>query len=164
MALDTPTTPVFQAVNAMDITPNEPPELNMSTPTDSRNRLSPSPQYEFRAPQSSSPAYRVSQSTENGQSQHLASSGNGHDESNGSNVQEDADGMDEGNGNAEAGKSGNGSKSTGKAKKKKGQKFFCTGFGECGLAFTRSEHLARHIRFVGNTRKHYYLYTRQIWL
>jgi hypothetical protein len=31
-------------------------------------------------------------------------------------------------------------------KKKKGQRFFCTGFLPCNLSFTRSEHLARHIR------------------
>ncbi|KAG0136075.1 hypothetical protein HOY82DRAFT_576621 [Tuber indicum] len=33
-----------------------------------------------------------------------------------------------------------------KNKKKKGQKFFCKGYGTCNLSFTRSEHLARHIR------------------
>lgn len=33
-----------------------------------------------------------------------------------------------------------------KNKKKKGQKFFCKGYGSCNLSFTRSEHLARHIR------------------
>lgn len=33
-------------------------------------------------------------------------------------------------------------------KKKKGQRFFCTDFPPCQLSFTRSEHLARHIRFV----------------
>ena len=38
---------------------------------------------------------------------------------------------------------------TGRAsKKKKGQRFFCTDFPPCKLSFTRSEHLARHIRFV----------------
>ncbi|KAK7709481.1 Up in starvation [Botryosphaeria dothidea] len=31
------------------------------------------------------------------------------------------------------------------AKKKKGQRFFCTDFPPCQLSFTRSEHLARHI-------------------
>jgi hypothetical protein len=31
-------------------------------------------------------------------------------------------------------------------KKKKGQKFYCTDFPPCNLSFTRSEHLARHIR------------------
>ena len=31
-------------------------------------------------------------------------------------------------------------------KKKKGQRFFCTDFSPCNLSFTRSEHLARHIR------------------
>ncbi len=34
------------------------------------------------------------------------------------------------------------------SKKKKGQRFFCTGFPPCQLSFTRSEHLARHIRYV----------------
>jgi hypothetical protein len=33
-------------------------------------------------------------------------------------------------------------------KKKKGQRFFCTEFPPCNLSFTRSEHLARHIRYV----------------
>lgn len=33
-------------------------------------------------------------------------------------------------------------------KKKKGQRFFCTDFPPCQLSFTRSEHLARHIRHV----------------
>ncbi|ETN42417.1 uncharacterized protein HMPREF1541_01572 [Cyphellophora europaea CBS 101466] len=32
------------------------------------------------------------------------------------------------------------------SRKKKGQRFFCTGFPPCNLSFTRSEHLARHIR------------------
>ncbi|KAI7108928.1 hypothetical protein KC324_g20261, partial [Hortaea werneckii] len=32
------------------------------------------------------------------------------------------------------------------SKKKKGQRFFCTEFPPCHLSFTRSEHLARHIR------------------
>lgn len=32
------------------------------------------------------------------------------------------------------------------SKKKKGQRFFCTDFPPCNLSFTRSEHLARHIR------------------
>ena len=33
------------------------------------------------------------------------------------------------------------------SKKKKGQRFFCTEFPPCNLSFTRSEHLARHIRY-----------------
>lgn len=32
------------------------------------------------------------------------------------------------------------------SKKKKGQRFFCMDFPPCKLSFTRSEHLARHIR------------------
>ncbi|KAI1612363.1 Cys2His2 zinc finger developmental/cell cycle regulator [Exophiala viscosa] len=34
----------------------------------------------------------------------------------------------------------------GTSRKKKGQRFFCTGYPPCSLSFTRSEHLARHIR------------------
>jgi len=36
------------------------------------------------------------------------------------------------------------------SKKKKGQRFFCTDFPPCQLSFTRSEHLARHIRYENN--------------
>jgi hypothetical protein len=32
------------------------------------------------------------------------------------------------------------------SRKKKDQRFFCTGYPPCNLSFTRSEHLARHIR------------------
>lgn len=34
----------------------------------------------------------------------------------------------------------------GSDKKKNGQRFYCTGYPPCNLSFTRSEHLARHIR------------------
>ena len=34
----------------------------------------------------------------------------------------------------------------GNSKKRKGQRFFCTSYPPCNLSFTRSEHLARHIR------------------
>lgn len=40
-------------------------------------------------------------------------------------------------------KSGDGTRS---GKKKKSQKFWCTDYPPCHLSFTRSEHLARHIR------------------
>jgi len=33
-----------------------------------------------------------------------------------------------------------------RTKKKKSQKFYCTDYPPCVLSFTRSEHLARHIR------------------
>jgi hypothetical protein len=35
-----------------------------------------------------------------------------------------------------------------KSKKKKSQKFYCTDYPPCNLSFTRSEHLARHIRYA----------------
>lgn len=34
------------------------------------------------------------------------------------------------------------------SKKKKSQRFYCTDYPPCCLSFTRSEHLARHIRSV----------------
>ncbi|KAM3448242.1 hypothetical protein MY3296_007981 [Beauveria thailandica] len=40
-----------------------------------------------------------------------------------------------------------------KSKKKKSQRFYCTDFPPCNLSFTRSEHLARHIR-LDNLRQH----------
>ena len=51
----------------------------------------------------------------------------------------DMDGSGNDTGNSEPGRS---------SKKKKGQRFFCTEFPPCNLSFTRSEHLARHIRFI----------------
>ena len=33
-----------------------------------------------------------------------------------------------------------------RSKKKKSQRFYCTDYPPCTLSFTRSEHLARHIR------------------
>lgn len=35
-----------------------------------------------------------------------------------------------------------------KGKKKKGLRFYCSDYPPCNLSFTRSEHLARHIRLV----------------
>ena len=34
-----------------------------------------------------------------------------------------------------------------RSKKKKSQRFYCTDYPPCSLSFTRSEHLARHIRY-----------------
>jgi hypothetical protein len=34
-----------------------------------------------------------------------------------------------------------------RSKKKKSQRFYCTEYPPCNLSFTRSEHLARHIRY-----------------
>jgi len=55
---------------------------------------------------------------------------------------DDSEGGEDGSGDESAdGESGRPSK------KKKGQRFFCTEFPPCTLSFTRSEHLARHIRY-----------------
>jgi hypothetical protein len=53
--------------------------------------------------------------------------------------EDDQDGSDNDTENGEPGRS---------SKKKKGQRFFCTEFPPCNLSFTRSEHLARHIRYA----------------
>ncbi|KAF2966707.1 hypothetical protein GQX73_g6857 [Xylaria multiplex] len=50
---------------------------------------------------------------------------------------EDGAGSDDGSINADGSKSN---------KKKKSQRFYCTDYPPCSLSFTRSEHLARHIR------------------
>jgi len=54
---------------------------------------------------------------------------------------DDSEGGEDGSGDESGGDSGRPSK------KKKGQRFFCTEFPPCTLSFTRSEHLARHIRY-----------------
>jgi hypothetical protein len=52
-------------------------------------------------------------------------------------------GADEGAGSDDESVNADGSKSN---KKKKSQRFYCTDYPPCNLSFTRSEHLARHIR------------------
>ena len=73
--------------------------------------------------------------------------GNSH-QSNQSTDSQDVDmgDSDDGEGNSD-GESMDGETSR-PSKKKKGQRFFCTDFPPCNLSFTRSEHLARHIRYV----------------
>ena len=53
--------------------------------------------------------------------------------------EDDQDGSDNDTENGDPGRS---------SKKKKGQRFFCTEYPPCNLSFTRSEHLARHIRYT----------------
>ncbi|PLN80449.1 hypothetical protein BDW42DRAFT_112598 [Aspergillus taichungensis] len=66
-----------------------------------------------------------------------------HPESQGS-VEDRAAGESEGEGSDH--ESSHQSNNAPPSKKKKGQRFFCTDFPPCNLSFTRSEHLARHIR------------------
>lgn len=62
---------------------------------------------------------------------------------------EDSDGengtIDEGVGSDDESVNADGTRSN---KKKKSQRFYCTDYPPCNLSFTRSEHLARHIRYV----------------
>ncbi|KAK3320348.1 hypothetical protein B0T19DRAFT_286156 [Cercophora scortea] len=55
---------------------------------------------------------------------------------------DDSDGEGDDGGSDEESVNADGTKS----KKKKSQRFFCTDYPPCNLSFTRSEHLARHIR------------------
>jgi C2H2 transcription facotor len=55
----------------------------------------------------------------------------------------DTAGGEEGHGSDDDSANGDGSRS---GKKKKSQRFYCTDYPPCSLSFTRSEHLARHIR------------------
>jgi hypothetical protein len=56
----------------------------------------------------------------------------------------DAEGGDDGGSDDES-ISADGTRS---GKKKKSQRFYCTDYPPCNLSFTRSEHLARHIRYA----------------
>ena len=67
--------------------------------------------------------------------------------------------MDDSDGETGAGDDGAGSDDesvnadgTRSSKKKKSQRFYCTDYPPCSLSFTRSEHLARHIRYVPSPR------------
>ncbi|KAF7542968.1 hypothetical protein G7Z17_g11132 [Cylindrodendrum hubeiense] len=64
---------------------------------------------------------------------------------------DDSDGetgtIDEGAGSDDDSVGADGSRS---GKKKKSQRFYCVDYPPCNLSFTRSEHLARHIRQAGN--------------
>lgn len=61
----------------------------------------------------------------------------GMDDSDGEGHGDDGAGSDDDSVNADGTKSN---------KKKKSQRFYCTDYPPCNLSFTRSEHLARHIR------------------
>jgi hypothetical protein len=132
-----PTTPTFRPVNAMDLTPNEPgarsAALTGNAPTTSA--------FGFRshvaletAPIKSEPNTSTTFTDVANQSDASQESLTGKDAS------------DEGSKDSE--KPASNGKGSGKVKKRKGTKFHCKGFGPCNLSFTRSEHLARHIRYV----------------
>lgn len=62
---------------------------------------------------------------------------------------DDSDGengtIDDGQGSDDESVNADGTRSN---KKKKSQRFYCTDYPPCNLSFTRSEHLARHIRYA----------------
>lgn len=56
----------------------------------------------------------------------------------------DGEGGDDGGGSDDESVNADGTRS---GKKRKSQRFYCTDYPPCNLSFTRSEHLARHIRY-----------------
>lgn len=58
---------------------------------------------------------------------------------------DDSDGEGNDDGSDDESVNADGTKSN---KKKKSQRFYCTDYPPCNLSFTRSEHLARHIRYL----------------
>jgi len=129
-----PATPSFRAVNTVDFASTELSARNMATP---RSRLTPP------APPATTTSYDFRSHTtttikdENTSPPRMPST---LEDEEANDRDEDRDSLEP------ADKSGGSGKSSGRVKKKKGTKFHCTGFGSCNLAFTRSEHLARHIR------------------
>ncbi|KAI5794808.1 hypothetical protein FPQ18DRAFT_304169 [Pyronema domesticum] len=121
------------------ITPTPPTstDRNMATP---RSQITPTPPpaafaaFEFRPPSS-----HTTSSTTMDPAKDVASD-NGQSENGGDGSDKDRSSLEP------AEKSGGSVKNSGRAKKKKGTKFHCTNYGPCNLSFTRSEHLARHIR------------------
>jgi hypothetical protein len=132
-------TPSFRAVNSVDFTATDSPIRNMATPRSIQITPPPAPSatsFDFRthAAVAAPPVTK----DESASSQTGFSSGQ---EDKGEEMNDrDRDSSEP------AEKSGASGKGSGRVKKKKGTKFHCTGFGNCTLAFTRSEHLARHIR------------------
>lgn len=123
--LDTPTTP-------------RPSHFPLNVTDGSQSTSS---DHSFRASQ---PASQASQ--EDGVSQHHDHHDHAIDSNNSDDrmsVSMDMDDDDDPDGSDNDGELGEGDSAS---RKKKGQRFFCTGYPPCNLSFTRSEHLARHIR------------------
>lgn len=143
----TPRAPVQASSQPPPVTNNEPPnDQSATTPTTatfngiSGQRPLPSSPFGNSFPPSNRPlSENMTESTGKRDSQISLQSNDSQDVA-----------MGESDGEGEAGSDAESvDPETGRAsKKKKGQRFFCTDFPPCKLSFTRSEHLARHIRFV----------------
>jgi hypothetical protein len=134
--------------------PSTAPHPDMSKPIDDATtptRAAFSPNITGQQPLPSSPLSKAAQASgsadgsQNGARQH---SDEPHqrdsmdvdmDDSDGENGADDGGASDDDSVNADG---------SGSNKKKKSQRFYCTDFPPCKLSFTRSEHLARHIRFA----------------
>ena len=130
-----PDTQQSQRVDASE--PTTPTRLSFGS-IDSQRPLPASPyeaQVSFQTPLQ--PVSQPRQITLKREESHRSVQSNESMEVDGEESEEEEDGSDAESDNGQTGRP---------AKKKKGQRFFCTDFPPCNLSFTRSEHLARHIR------------------
>lgn len=145
----TPTTPRPGAFHVPDRTPTDRTAEDPSAKTPTRDSFGgisgqrPLPSEPFTpprdvAPSSSSQGSSTAGTKREDSHQPAHTAGDGSED-----VEMEDDGDGQGNSDNESGTSENRP-----SKKKKGQRFFCTDFPPCQLSFTRSEHLARHIRYV----------------
>ncbi|MCJ1310008.1 hypothetical protein MMC25_003669 [Agyrium rufum] len=146
--VSTPTTPRaypgnssdVQAMSRMDLSnPTTPTRLNFNNASSTQHtqHTHPSPSYSssFQVPTLTASQARTDiLKREDSQLSNRSSDSTdvGMDESDEEDINSDNDSADEQNGRP--------------SKKKKGQRFFCMDYPPCNLSFTRSEHLARHIR------------------
>jgi len=143
---NTPTTPrnFLDAANAPLLPPSQPKDASgPSTPTrhsfagTSTKRALPTSPFNSgfpASPQGASQTPREALTRADSQRSAQSTGSLGMDDSDDGDDGSDAESMDDETGRP--------------SKKKKGQRFFCTDFPPCNLSFTRSEHLARHIRYV----------------
>ncbi|KAI5776848.1 hypothetical protein EDC01DRAFT_437597 [Geopyxis carbonaria] len=132
-----PSTPAFRAVNVMEITSSDVADEQMAAISSLTALSEAAPQYEFDETNrigSSQPVFGT-ESTQTVSPEDSIMMRDGSDL-----------GTEKAHSNADSTETTETSAKPGKAKKKKGSKFHCEGFGDCKLTFTRSEHLARHIR------------------
>ncbi|TGZ81167.1 hypothetical protein EX30DRAFT_267950 [Ascodesmis nigricans] len=141
-----PPTPAFRAVNTMEVASVPQPPQAASAATAQR-----SPpvtlKHDMAMAQFTFPRIPENASSNSMQSNVVVSQAS---DGSGNTVDGEADkalsNADSSEGGKDKSSRGTKSASSGKVKKKKGTKFHCKGFGNCNLSFTRSEHLARHIR------------------
>ncbi|KAL5436762.1 hypothetical protein PMIN07_012018 [Paraphaeosphaeria minitans] len=140
----TPTTPRPNSTLFSDAKPSDDPRVeDASAKTPTRNSFA---GLAGQRPLPSSP-FTPSRKLSTTPSRHPLSREDSHRSSQSAGSQDvEMGGAEEEGKDASEDESGSGDAKSASKKKKKGQRFFCTEFPPCHLSFTRSEHLARHIR------------------